>query len=246
MPNPQWPTIRADLPCGKLQRACLPVRPTHRNRARFGARCPHRHGRQVARACDFAALNLAGLCEVVPYEHDLAWAGDSTFLPKRGRRLPGVGWHWHGGEGRVAWGQPREVLSVLDLDEHCAYPVHGGLQEASRAHRSVRRARSPRAAVTKMPALLDEALAVGHRPDIRVLCRRRRSQAWGPACGRPYLGTWRASAFPNRGPASRSYSGAGSWNAPSGDVPADFNYVQLSVLELPCARIARVEVDQRL
>ena len=31
--------------------------------------------------------------------------GDCTCLPKSGRKLPGVGWRWHGGEGRVAWGQ---------------------------------------------------------------------------------------------------------------------------------------------
>ena len=47
-------------------------------------------------------LNLAGLCAVVPHAHELAWAGDSTFLPQSGRKLPGVGWRWHGGEGRVA------------------------------------------------------------------------------------------------------------------------------------------------
>ena len=73
---------------------------------------------------------LAGLCEVVPYEHDLAWSGDSTFLPKSGRQLPGIGWRWHGGEGRVAWGQQLEFLSVLDLEEHCSYPVHARLQPA--------------------------------------------------------------------------------------------------------------------
>ena len=173
---PLLPTILADLSCGKPQRdylgfllpllTGLPVRPTHRNLTRFGGRCRHTHGRQAARACDFAALNLAGLCAVVPYAHELAWAGDSTCLPKSGRKLPGVGWRWHSGEGRVAWGQQLEVLSVLDLDEHCSYPVHGGLQEAAapRSRRSARRSRPPRAEVTKMLALRDEALAVAHRP----------------------------------------------------------------------------------
>ena len=84
----------------------------------------------MARVCDFAALNLAGLCAVVLHAHELAWAGDSTFILKSGRRLPGVGWHWHGGKGRVAWGQQLEFLSGLDLDEPCSYPVHGGLQPA--------------------------------------------------------------------------------------------------------------------
>ncbi len=134
---PLLPTILADLPFGKPQRdylnallplwAGLPVRPTHRNLTCFGDRGPHTHGRQAARTCDFAALNLAGLCAVVPCAHALAGAGDSTCLPKRGRRRLGVGGCWHGGEGRVAWGQP---LAVLDLDEHGAYPVpvgrHGG------------------------------------------------------------------------------------------------------------------------
>ena len=141
----------------------LPIRPTHRNLTRFGDRCPHTHGRQAARACDFAALNLAGLCAVVPHAHELAWAGDSTFLPKSGRKRPGIGWRWHGGEGRVAWGQQLEVLSVLDLDEHCSYPVHGDLQEAAAP-----RSRPPRTEVTKMLALLDEAPTVEQRPDIDV------------------------------------------------------------------------------
>ncbi len=120
----------------------------------------------MARACDFAALNLAGLCAVAPCKHELAWAGDSTCLPQSGRKRPGVGWRWHSGEGRVAWGQPLEVLLVLDLDEHCSYPVHGGLQEAGvpRSRRSARRSRPPRAEVTRMLALLDEALTVAHRP----------------------------------------------------------------------------------
>ena len=137
------PTILADLSLGKPQRdylgvllpllTGLPVRPTHRNLTRFGAGCARTHGCQAARPCDFAALNLAGLCEVVPYAHDLAWAGDSTFIPKSGRKLPEVGWRWHGGEGRVAWGQQLEVLSVLDLDEHCSYPIHGHLQPTAGA-----------------------------------------------------------------------------------------------------------------
>ena len=138
---PLLPTILSDLPFGKPQRtyladllpqlAGLPGRPTYRHLARFGARCPHTHSRQAARPCDFAALNLAGLCAVVPYAHELAWAGDSTFIPKSGRRLPGVGYRWHSGEGRVAWGQQYELLSVVDLKEHCSYPVHGCLQPAS-------------------------------------------------------------------------------------------------------------------
>ena len=170
---PLLPTILSDLSLGKPQReyladllpllAGLPGRPTYRHLARFGARCPHTHSRQAARPCDFAALNLAGLCAVVPYAHELAWAGDSTFIPKSGRRLPGVGYRWHSGEGRVAWGQQYELLSVPGLKEHCSYPVHGCLQPSSAP-----RSRPPRAEVGAMLHLLDGALAVEHRPDIDV------------------------------------------------------------------------------
>ena len=59
---------------------------------------PTRTAGRRARPRDFAALNLAGLCAVVPYAHELAWAGDSTFIPKSGRKLPGVGYRWHSGE----------------------------------------------------------------------------------------------------------------------------------------------------
>ena len=115
------------------------------------------------------ATSLAGLCEVVPYAHDLAWAGDSTFIPKSGRKLSGTGWHWHGGEGWVAWGQQFELLSVLDLDEHCSYPVHGCLQPAApRSRRQARRSRPPRAEVAAMLDLLDGTLAVGRRSDIDI------------------------------------------------------------------------------
>ena len=84
-------TILASLPAGKPQRDylealfALPVRPTYRN--------------------------LAGLCEVVPYEHDLAWARDSTFLPKSGRKLPGsatAGMAARGGwSGASSWNSSR-------------------------------------------------------------------------------------------------------------------------------------------
>ena len=122
----------------------LQVRPTHRNLTRFGDRCPHTHGRQ-------AALNLAGLYKVVPYEHDLAWARDSTFQPKSG-------------EGRVAWGQKLELLSVLDLEEHCSYPAHARLQPA-KARRSPG---PPRVEVSVIPNLLGEALAAEPHPDIGI------------------------------------------------------------------------------
>ena len=70
----------------------------------------------------------------------------------------------------MAWGQQAEVLSVVDLKEHCSYPVHGCLQPASapRSRRRARRSRPPRAEVAAMLALLDGALAVEHRPDIDV------------------------------------------------------------------------------
>ena len=124
----------------------------------------------AARAYDFAALNLAGLCEVVPYAHDLAWTRDSTYLSKSGCKLPGVSWYWHG----MAWSQQLELLSVLDLEEHCSYPVHARLQP-SKGSRTCRRARrapgSPRAEVVVMLQLLDEALDRG--PPLRHRGLRR-------------------------------------------------------------------------
>ena len=71
----------------------------------------------------------------------------------------------------MAWGQQLELLSVLDLEEHCSYPVHARLQptKGSRTRRRARRAPGPpRAEVAVMLELLDEALAVDHRPDIGV------------------------------------------------------------------------------
>ena len=80
---------------------------------------PHTHGLQAVRIYDRAALNLAGLCEMVPYKHGVTLAGDSI-----------SGWCWHGGEGWVVWGQQLEFLSVIDPDTYCPYAVHGCLQAA--------------------------------------------------------------------------------------------------------------------
>ena len=105
------PTILSDLPFGKPQRtylgdllpqlAGLPGRPTYRHLARFGDRCPHTHSRQAARPCDFAALNLAGLCEVVPYAHDLARLGTAPSSPRAGASCPGSA--TAGTAGKAGW-----------------------------------------------------------------------------------------------------------------------------------------------
>lgn len=73
---PLLPTILAFLPYGKPQHTYLgdllpllselPFQPTQDNLARFDGRCPHTHGLQAARAYDFTAFNLAGLCELAP------------------------------------------------------------------------------------------------------------------------------------------------------------------------------------
>ena len=83
------PTIPSFQPGSKPHRDCmadplplltgLPTRPTHSNRARFDRRCPHTHGRRAPRHCDFAAFNLSCVCEAVPCDNQLAYAGDSTF-----------------------------------------------------------------------------------------------------------------------------------------------------------------------
>ena len=118
---PLLPTILADLPLGKPQR-------TH-----LAGLLQQQAGRAAPRTATWPASAPAA-----PTRTAGRRAGDSTFLPKSGRKLPGTGWRWHNGEGRVAWGQQCELLSALDLDEHCAYPVHGCRQPSS-APRSRRR-----------------------------------------------------------------------------------------------------------
>ena len=105
------PTILADLPFGKPQGAYLadllpllaglPGRPTYRHLARFGDRCPHTHSRQAARPCDFAALNLAGLCAVVPYAHDLARLATAPSSPRAAASCRGSA--TAGTAGRAGW-----------------------------------------------------------------------------------------------------------------------------------------------
>ena len=98
-------TMLADCPAANHSGSIsLPYCPTHCNTARFGGRCSHTYGWQVANTYDFAVLDLAGLYEVIPYKYVLAWAADSIFLPKSGRRPPaGSGCRWHGGEGSRLW-----------------------------------------------------------------------------------------------------------------------------------------------
>ena len=49
----------------------------------------HAHGRQAARAYDFTALNLAGLCKVIPYAHERVCIDElpASNLPNEGKRL---------------------------------------------------------------------------------------------------------------------------------------------------------------
>lgn len=41
--------------------------------------------------------------------HRPAGAGDSSCLPQSGRKLPGTGYRWRSGEGRVVWDQQPEL-----------------------------------------------------------------------------------------------------------------------------------------
>ena len=103
------PTMLSDLPFSKPQRIYLadllplPGWPTLRHLARFGDRGPHTRapGGPAPRLCgpQFGVAVRGGAVCARPGP-----VGDSTFIPKSSRKLPGGGYRWHGGEGRVAWG----------------------------------------------------------------------------------------------------------------------------------------------
>ena len=50
----------------------------------------------------------------------------------------GVSYGWHGGKLWVAWDQPLEIRSLLDLDENCSHPVRGCLHPTTGVRRGPR------------------------------------------------------------------------------------------------------------
>ena len=133
----RWIRVRFMLPDlssanrkGTASATCCRSWPTHHHLARFGDRCPHTHGRQVARPCDFAVLNLADLCAVVPYVHELAWARDSKQQPSRPRA--GANYPGSAGAGTVRKGRAHTRLAQGLGQQHQADPAQSlGLDEVA-------------------------------------------------------------------------------------------------------------------
>jgi len=70
---------------------------------------------------DFAAMNTAFV-----QKHGsghFMWAFDASYLPKSGKKTPGVGKYWSGSASKALWGLELGLLSAIDIDYHTAFHV---------------------------------------------------------------------------------------------------------------------------
>ena len=70
---------------------------------------------------DFAAMNTAFV-----QKHDsghFMWAFDVSYLPKSGKKTPGVGKYWLGSAAKALWGLELGLLSAIDIDYHTAFHI---------------------------------------------------------------------------------------------------------------------------
>lgn len=70
---------------------------------------------------DFAAMNTAFV-----QKHGsghFMWAFDASYLPKSGRKTPGVGKYWSGSAAKALWGLEIGLLSVVDVAYHTAFHI---------------------------------------------------------------------------------------------------------------------------
>ena len=74
---------------------------------------------------DFAAMNTTYI-----QQHGsghFVWAFDASYLPKSGRKTPGVGKYWSGCAGKALPGLELGLLSAIDVDYHTAFHVDAAL-----------------------------------------------------------------------------------------------------------------------
>ena len=96
-------------------------RVNYRNLARYGNYCEHSYARQFAQPFAWLEYHAQVIRDAVPATHELIAAQDASFLPKSGKRTPGVGQFFNGCAGRPERGLEISALAVIDLTQKGAY-----------------------------------------------------------------------------------------------------------------------------
>lgn len=96
-------------------------RVNYRNLARYGEYCEHSYARQFAQPFPWLAYHAQVLQQAVPATHQRIAAQDASFLPKSGKRTPGLDRFYNGCAGRVERGLEISALAVIDLTQKGAY-----------------------------------------------------------------------------------------------------------------------------
>lgn len=73
----------------------------------------------VQHSTDFASVNLP-LIQRYGSGHFIL-ALDPTYLPKSGKKTPGLARYWSGAAQKALWGLEATLLSVVDVDKHTAW-----------------------------------------------------------------------------------------------------------------------------
>ena len=84
-----------------------------------GQYCEHAMRLNFERYTDLATMNRR-LVEQHGSGHYVL-ALDATWLPKSGKKTPGVGKYWSGSAQKALWGLEACLLSVIDVDKHTAW-----------------------------------------------------------------------------------------------------------------------------
>jgi hypothetical protein len=93
------------------------------NLSRYGDFHERTLRRWFARDFAWAQLNQWLLAHLIPEEHHLMAALDASFVPKSGKRTPGLGWFFNGCAGRAERGLELSLVSVVDVTANTAYAL---------------------------------------------------------------------------------------------------------------------------
>ena len=96
-------------------------RVNYRNLARYGEYCEHSYARQFAQPFPWMQYHAQVIHDAVPATHELIAAQDASFIPKSGKRTPGLGRFYNGCAGRTERGLEISALAVVDLTHKGAY-----------------------------------------------------------------------------------------------------------------------------
>lgn len=101
----------------------VPGRVTFRNLSRYSPYHEKTFARWFERDVDFVSLNHAAIVNVVATHHEHVLAFDPSFVPKSGKRTPGLDMFWNGAHSRAEKGLEIATLAWVDVTQNSAYTL---------------------------------------------------------------------------------------------------------------------------